>query len=144
MHVLFGTSSEQSWQGLMLVLRRLGAERVLRDEPQLDCQLVQAMVPEDLKAARIASSGFADRAIEVFSLDYYSADPEDPDEDSKWYIRDLDDPMAPHISYSISYQPWLAHFDTIDDIADKLAKSEEHRALADRIVKRLFAGGKNE
>ncbi len=143
LYVVFGTSSEQSWQGLRLVLGRLGAERVLRDEPQLDCQLVQAMVPEDLKAAKMVTEAFADRAREEFSLNYYSVDPEDPDEDRKWYLRDLDDPLAPHIPYSISYQSWLAHFDIIDDIADKLAKSEEHVALTDQIFKRFNAGGMN-
>jgi hypothetical protein len=37
----------------------------------------------------------------------------------------------------------LAHFDLVDDIADKLAKSEEHVTLTDRIIERFIAGGKN-
>jgi len=136
-YVIFGTSSEQSWQGLRLVLERLGAERVLKDEPQLDCQLVQAMVPEDLKAAKAARSDFADRAKDEFASSYYAEDPADPDEDSKWYVRDLDDECAPHVPAVISYQPWLAHFDSIDDIAERLAESREYNTLIERIMARL-------
>lgn len=92
-----------------------GAERVRKNEPQLDCQLVQAMVTENLKAAKIAKADFADRAKDEAS-NYYAEDPDDPDEDSKWYVRDLDDESAPHVPVAISYQPWLAHFDDIDEI----------------------------
>lgn len=138
MYVIFGTSSEQSWQGLRLVLGRLGAERVLKDEPQLDCQLVQAMVPEDLKAAKAAMADFADRAKDEFESNYYAEDPDNPDEDSKWYVRDLDDESAPHVPAVISYQPWLAHFDNIDDIADRLAESREHDILNERVTARFL------
>jgi cellulose biosynthesis protein BcsQ len=137
MYVIFGTSSEQSWQGLRLVLGRLGAERVLKDEPQLDCQLVQAMVPEDLKAAKATKADFADRAKDEFASNYYAEDPVDPDEDRKWYVRDLDDDYAPHVPAAISYQPWLAHFDIIDEIADKLIESKEHKILNERIIMRF-------
>ena len=137
LYVIFGTSSEQSWQGLQLVLWRLGAERVRKNEPQLDCQLVQAMVTENLKAAKIAKADFADRAKDEFTSNYYAEDPDDPDEDSKWYVRDLDDESAPHVPVAISYQPWLAHFDDIDEIADKLTESIEHNALNERIVMRF-------
>lgn len=141
MYVLFGTSSEQSWQGLRLVLGRLGAERVRRNEPQLDCQLVQAMVPEDLKAAKIARADFADRARDEFASIYYAEDPDDPNEDSKWYVRDLDDDYAPHVPSVISYQPWLAHYDNVDEIADRLAESREHNILNERIMMRLSREG---
>ncbi len=137
MYILFGTSSEQSWQGLRLVLGRIGAERVRRNEPQLDCQLVQAMVPEDLKAAKIARADFADRARDEFASNYYAVDPDDPNEDSKWYVRDLDDDYAPHVPRVISYQPWLAHYDNVDEIADRLAESREHNILNERIMIRL-------
>ena len=137
LYVIFGTSSEQSWRGLRLVLWRLGAERVRKNEPQLDCQLVQAMVVENLKAAKIAKADFADRAKDEFAFNYYAEDPEDPDEDSKWYVRDLDDESAPHVPAVISYQPWLAHFDNIDEIADPLAQSREHNILNERIAMRF-------
>lgn len=136
-YVIFGTSSEQSWQGLRLILGRLGADRVLKNETQLDCLLVQAMVPEDLTAAKISKADFADRAREEFSSNYYAADPDDRDDDSKWYVRDLDNDYAPHVPVAISYQPWLGHFDNIDEIADRLSESREHSILNERITMRF-------
>jgi hypothetical protein len=138
LHVLFGTSSEQSWQGLQVIIDRLGADRVLEDKPQLECLLVQSLVPQDTKAAKSATAGFADRARDEFSEHYYAADPEGAEEDTLWYIRDLEDDDAPHVPVAISYEPKLAHFDSIEDVADHLAKSPEYRLFADRIAARFM------
>jgi hypothetical protein len=39
---------------------------------------------------------------------------------------------------ALSYQPRLAHFARIDDVADSLATSSEHEALAERIAQRFL------
>jgi cellulose biosynthesis protein BcsQ len=137
LYILFGTSTEQSWQGLRLVLRHLGAKRVLENRAQIECLLVQAMVPEDMKVATLARGMFSDRARDEFSSNYYAQDPDDPDEDKLWYVRDLEDEDAPHASVPLSYKASLAHFDRVDEIADVLADSPEYRALAKRIASRF-------
>jgi len=141
MYVVFGTSSEQSWQGIRLVIRHLGAQRVLEGKRQIEGILVQAMVPEDTEAAKNAKAGFSDRARDEFADHYYAEDPEDPEEDRLWYVRDIDDSEAPHVPVALYYSPKLAHFDLIDDVADYLAETREYRALTDRIAGRF---GKSE
>jgi hypothetical protein len=140
-HVLFGTSSEQSWQGLRLIIDRLGAKRVLAGKSQLECLLVQALVPQDAQISKLAIAGFAERARDEFSERYYASDPDDPEEDRFWYVRDLEDDDAPHAPVAISYQPTLSHFDSLEDVADHLANSPEYRSLADRIVARFLQEG---
>jgi hypothetical protein len=137
LHVLFGTSSDQSWRGLRLVLERLGAGRVLRNQPQLECLLVQAMVPSTASEGAAARSDFAERARVEFTDAYYAPDPQDPDRDDLWYVRDLEVEDAPHVPMALDYAPKLAHFEAIDDVADFLAESPDHRALADRVRDRF-------
>ncbi len=138
LHVLFGTSSEQSWQGLQIIIDRLGADRVREDKHQLECLLVQSLVPQDTKASKSAAAGFANRARDEFSDHYYAVDPENPEEDNLWYIRDMEDDDAPHVPVAISYEPKLAHFDSIEDVADHLANSPEYCSLAKRIMARFM------
>jgi hypothetical protein len=137
LHVLFGTSSEQSWQGLRVIINRLGADRVVEGKPQLECLLVQSLVPQDAKLSRIATTKFAERARDEFSDHYYAADPNDLEEDRFWYIRDLDNDDAPHAPVALSYDSKLSHFDTIEDVADHLSNSTEYRSLANRIIARF-------
>ena len=137
LHVLFGTSSEQSWLGLRLILERIGASRVRSDLPQLECVLVQAMVPDDVETARAAKEGFAERALGEFRDHYYAPDPDNPDEDRLWYVRDSEASDAPHAPVAISYQRRLAHYTRIDDVAEDLAISSNYRELSDRIAQRF-------
>lgn len=138
LHVLFGTSSEQSWHGLRLVLDRIGGSRVREGQSQQECVLVHAMVAEDPQVAERAKAAFADRARDEFASHYYAPDPDDPDEDEMWFVRDSEDSDAPHVPVPVSYQPRLAHFEVIDSVADALANSTEYGALADRITSRFL------
>lgn len=139
LHVLFGTSSEQSWQGLRVVLERIGASRVREDRPQLDCVLVHAMVPQEATAAKIATEGFAERALAEFRDHYYAPDPENPEEDDDrlWYIRDAETTDAPHAPVAVPYQSKLAHYAVVDDVADHLAEAREFVALTERVAARF-------
>jgi hypothetical protein len=136
LHVLFGTASEQSWQGLRLVLDRLGASRVRAGRPQAECLLVHAMVPRDATVSPMARAAFSDRARDEFTETYYAEDPEDPEDDRFWYVRDAENDDAPHVPIALSYDPKLAHFRRIDDVVTELADSPEYSALADRIAAR--------
>jgi hypothetical protein len=137
LHVVFGTHSDQSWAGLRLVLRRLGADRVLAGRPQAECLLVQAMVPEDPGVAESLRARFADQARSEFTERYYAEAPEDPEEDRFWDVRDLDAQDAPHAPVSLSYSVRLAQFRRIDEVAPFLADAAEYRALAERITSRF-------
>jgi cellulose biosynthesis protein BcsQ len=141
LYVLFGTASEQSWQGLRLIIQRLGAERVLAGKPQLECVMVQSLVPENAEVSRLATAQFAERARDEFSEYYYAPDPDDPSEDRFWYVRDAEDDDAPHAPVALSYQPRLSHFRALEDVADQLAEDPEYRRLAQRISERFLRQG---
>jgi len=143
LNVLFGTFSNQSWQGLRLVLDKLGAQRIHRNLPQSECILVHAMIPEDTTVEKKAKDIFSDRARDEFSNYYYAEDPEDPedpDEDKFWYNRDLENDTAPHVPVCLTYQPRLAQFEKIDDVADTLVESQQYSELAKRIIMRVKGG----
>jgi hypothetical protein len=140
MYVVFGTTSEQSWQGIRLIIKRLGAERVVQNKNQLDCLLIQAMVTSDKDAAETAIKRFMDRSEEEFRDYYYAPDPDDADEDRFWYVRDIDDRESPHYPLAIHYHQSLAHFDLIDKVADDLT-TQDYKALGERIARKF---GKSE
>jgi len=135
LHVLFGTPSEQSWQGLCVVIDRLGARRVARGLPQGDCLLVQAMVPADTETAKRARESFATRAADEFSERYFAEST--LEEDRLWDTSDLDTEDAPHVPVPLSYDLKLAHFRDIAEVADLLAEGPEYLRLAERIAARF-------
>ena len=137
LHVLFGAASEQSWNGLRLVIHRLGATRVSADRPQAECVLVQSMVPRETNVASTAIAAFAERARDEFTEHYYAEDPTDPTDERFWYVRDAESEDAPHVSTPLSYDSRLAHFRLIDEIANDLATTPEYVALGRRISERF-------
>ena len=132
LHVLLGTTSEQSWQGLKRVLDRLGRDRVLKNKSQADILLVQAMVPPTAEAARRAAETFAERARSEFSESYYAEEIEDPADDKFWDVRDLESADGPHVPVAVAYDPRLADFRDVAEIADYLCE-REYAAIAERI-----------
>ncbi len=137
LHVLFGTASEQSWRGLEVILERLGAERIRRQQPQVECLLVQAMLPEQPEVAASAKAEFEAEALIRFSDLYYAPDPVDPEEDRFWYVRDIDTPDAPHVPVQIRYKQALAFFRSLDEVAYTLCYDEDFKLLASRIASRF-------
>lgn len=139
LHVLFGNASQQSLAGLRLVLERFGKERILANKQQLDCLLVQAMVPDANASAEDAKRVFAQETEILFSELYYAADPEEgsEDEDDLWYIRDMENESAPHIPIPITYKVRLAHFTDIAEVVDVLAQDKEYLHLGRRIAQRF-------
>ena len=137
LHVLFGTTSEQSWQGLNVVIDKLGRHRVLDGRPQAECVLVQALVPAHVEASRYAIEAFTERARSTFTDLYYAEEPEDPSDDRFWDVRDLDNEDAPHVPVPIAYEERLVHFRDIVDVADLLTESAAYRTLEERIAGRF-------
>jgi hypothetical protein len=136
LHVLFGTTAEQSWRGLRPVIDRLGRQRVLADQTQAEIVLVQAMVPSTAESARVATTAFAERAREEFTQIYYAVEPGDPGDDRFWDVRDLDSEDAPHAPLVIAYRENLAHFRDVADVADTLCEGN-YVAVAERIAERF-------
>jgi hypothetical protein len=135
--ILLGTTSTQSWQGLRLVIERLGAQRVERGLPQAECLVVQAMTPENPETAASAQSSFRAEAETIFKEDYYSVDPADEDDDKFWYVRDMESEDAPHQPSVLYYSQRLAFIRSIGEVADILAEDSEYSKLARRISSRF-------
>lgn len=71
--VLFSTSSEQSWEGLALTTRFLGADRLMAGLDQLDFALVYALAPSNVREGEPSPLGvFRDRAHDLLGTTYYA------------------------------------------------------------------------
>ena len=134
LHVLLGTTQDQSWQGLNLVLDRLGKDRVERGLPQHEVLMVQAMIPVGADAGRLAREAFLARAEREFTDRYYAE--ADQDADSFWTTDDVDSRVAPHVPVGIDYEQRLADFADIQTVADLLCTGP-YAELATRIVERF-------
>jgi hypothetical protein len=137
LHVLLGTPQDQSWQGLGLVLDRLGKERVLAGLPQAELLLVHAMVPSG-EPGKAAKEAFAARAEEEFDKRYYAAEEGDADvEDGFWTLGDKGSQDAPHAPMAVDYDNKLASFGDIAEVADPLC-SGVYPPIAERIASRFL------
>jgi hypothetical protein len=135
LHVLFGTTSEQSWRGLRTVIDRLGRQRLLEDKAQAEILLIQAMAPATSESLQLAAAAFAERARKEFVDYYYAGEPDDA-KDDRWTVRDLDSADAPHAPLVLPYQEALAHFRDVEAVADRLTK-DAYLAIDDRITTRF-------
>jgi cellulose biosynthesis protein BcsQ len=135
LHVLLGTTQDQSWQGLNLVLDRLGKERVLAERQQAELLLVQAMVPTG-EPGKAAKEDFAARAEEEFDARYYAADEGDA-ADRFWTLGDKGSQDAPHAPMPVEYDSKLAGFGDIGEVADALCGGP-YPLIAERIVSRFL------
>lgn len=130
--VVCATASEQSWDGVELVVKQLGEERLLRGLGQSDCILVQTMVPETDQGA--ATGSFLDRAEELFRGHYY-LDDEHKDSES-WSVDDMGNRDAPHQPVVIRYSAQLAFYRALTEVAGLLTAGEGYVELGNRIVAR--------
>lgn len=137
LHVLLGTTQDQSWQGLNLVLDRLGKERVFAERPQAEVLLVQAMVPSG-EPGKAAKEAFAARAEEEFDGRYYAAEEGDADIDDRfWTLGDKGSQDAPHAPMPVDYDSKLASFGDIAEVADALCGGP-YPPIVERIVNRFL------
>lgn len=137
LHVLLGTTQDQSWQGLNIVLDRLGRERVLDGRSQAEAILVQAMVPPG-EAGKVAREVFLARA-ELQLTDHYYAEAGAGDEDAAlfWNTRDMDSLDAPHVAVPVDYDAKLASFGDIAEVAEVLCAGP-YSIIAERITSRFI------
>ncbi len=137
LNLLFGGTSDASWAGLRLAVRRLGAARAERNLPQEDCLLIHSMVPANPQTAALARREFLRRAVEIFEQEYYLPDPDDPDEDTFWYLRDMDSRDAPHVPVSLLYSEQIAFFTNLVELTRYGLQAQDYRELERRIVARF-------
>jgi cellulose biosynthesis protein BcsQ len=136
LHVLLGTTQDQSWQGLNRVLDRLGKERVLAGRSQAEAILVQAMVPPG-EAGKVAREAFLARAEDEFTERYYAeAGAGDEDAAIFWNTRDMDSLDAPHVALPVDYDAKLASFGDIAEVAEPLCAGP-YATIAERIMGRF-------
>lgn len=136
LHVLLGTTQDQSWQGLNIVLDRLGKERVLAGRSQAEAILVQAMVPSG-EAGKVAREVFLARAEQEFTDRYYAeAGAGDEDAAMCWNTRDMDSLDAPHVAVPVEYDAKLATFGDIAEVAEPLCAGP-YAMVAERITGRF-------
>lgn len=137
LHVLFSTSSEQSFQGLRVVISRLAAQWTEAGRRQADCVLIHSKVPES--GAPHARKAFAKRAWELFEELYYAAVPETPeaDDDGPYDLRDAESSDAPHVPCPVHYSGRLAAFEDLEEVSDILLSWTDLVAMARRISERF-------
>lgn len=131
-HVLLGTLADSSWNGLKLILERLGGERVREDKPQSECLIVASMLPRsDETLFRRCVERFTDRAREAFSEHYY-AEPEGSD--AYWSLDDLESADAPHVPVVLPYDERLATFRDVHEVAGPLLRGGPYVELCERML----------
>lgn len=135
LHVLLGTTQDQSWQGLSLVLDRLGQDRVVADRPQAEVLLVHAMVPPG-EAGVLARGAFLARAEQQFTDRYYAEASANQDDDMFWDTGDMDSRDAPHVPAPVDYDVKLASFGDIAEVADAL-RTGAYSVIAESIMGRF-------
>lgn len=138
LYVLFGTISEQSWQGLEVVIERLGKKRINENKIHEKIILVQTMVPQNKQTEKLIEERFKLRAWEVLKNKYYY-----PEEEKKkgWSVADKQNQNAPHQTISIRYFEMFSTFQNIAEVEDDLLKLD-HRSLFNRI-EHLFGDNPN-
>jgi MinD-like ATPase involved in chromosome partitioning or flagellar assembly len=144
LHVLIATSNAQSLVGLERVVRHLGYEAARQGRSQLNCVVVQALVPDSAEAARLSREAFAAHVERIFRDGYYAT--KSNEDDSIWSLDDIDSDSAPHVPIPIPYRTALAHYVSLDEIAEILTKDSQIMNLHERIdvqVNRQVTEGDN-
>lgn len=134
LHVLLGTNQEQSWEGLNVVLDRMGRNRLERGDSQAPVLMLQAMAPWG-DAGKLAELGFLVRSDNEFRSRYYCED----DSDENWDLRDAENSDAPHRPVVVRYDSQLAAFSSIEEVVDVLVAESGSFALLDERILGHFA-----
>lgn len=138
LHVLVGTTSEPTFQGLERVVHHLGADR-LDKGGQADCLVVQSMVPDSGVIRPRATEAFGLRMERIFAEHYYVAEDQADAEDRIWSLRDLDNTVAPHRPVVVPYRDLFAFFEGIDQIAGDMVEWKPFEELEARVLSRFPA-----
>jgi len=136
LHVLCGTGSKQTWQGLNIVVEHLGRQRLQLKMPQADCLLVHTMVPRE-EVGNALHEAFVESAWDCFSENYYADDVDAQTMglfDVAWTIGDAEqNSNAPHQPFLVRYDSGLAAYSDLALVADRLTHEPGLVSLNKRI-----------
>jgi len=132
--VLVSLDTEQGWEGLRLVVRHLGRERLERGAKQQDCGVVFGMAPGALTSERPpAATAFRNRAYDLFTTEYYepAGDPE-----ANWPVPDVASDDKPHHPAVVGFNTDLLRPRSLAAAADVLTQGD-YKDLTEWLLRRL-------
>jgi hypothetical protein len=135
LQVLMGVMGRQSWDGLRLAVRHLGADMVARGLKQRECLMVHAMASRDADRRAGEEVAFRESSYDVFQELFY--DPGD-EVDAEWPTPDAAFPDAPHYPSVIHYDGDLVGYSHVEQVIHVLPR-DHYAALAGRIWDRLVS-----
>ncbi len=121
LNVIFGLDSEQSWQGLRLVIRQIG-----QSDPPPDCVIIQAHEPPPGEIRERSRERFLTDSYNAFS-DYYYED---------GTVPNIDTEDEPHYPVHLPYETALAGYRSLRDVAEILT-NERYREFAALLARRV-------
>lgn len=136
LHVITGSASEQSWQGLNLVIDRFGQAQIMKDQSQTKVILVHGMVPANPAGCEIHKR-FQLRAEDEFNRRYYNDSDHEDEEGEFVSVQDTDNHDAPSAAIRVNYNQDLVSIRDIKDIAESLGTGA-YSVLAERIVEQFI------
>ncbi|SRR6266498_14388 len=136
MQVLFGLRSQQSWDGLTLVVSHLGKEMILSQRTQRDCAIVHSMASPQGQVREQEIREFKERSFQVFCDNYYDS----PDTtEAEWPVPDLESMESPHFPAVITWDVRVASYSSLADVTEFLCEGE-YNALSTFILQRVGRG----
>lgn len=139
--VVFGVASEQSWQGLRLLISHLGRRRIERGLQHQLFALVYAMAPPASSLDRTREvERFRDRAHHLVSESFYTEEPDagwpSPPPAEAWPVPAIEDASAPHYAIPLGFNADLQRYASIDTIANVLTEGD-YFAFGSALIERL-------
>jgi MinD-like ATPase involved in chromosome partitioning or flagellar assembly len=137
--VIFGTATEQSWQGVTVVVEHLGKKRLQAKVQRQDCALVYALAPSVAEKNRgEAVELFRSRAHEIFSDYFYDEEVEagQPEPEDYWPVPSVDSDDEPHHAVPIGFNIDIMRGESLAAVAPQLLQGDYemlHKALLARL-----------
>jgi CobQ/CobB/MinD/ParA family nucleotide binding protein len=130
--VLFGLDSQQSWDGLGIVIDHLGRRRIEQGRVQQDCALIYAMAPSVTDPTRkIRVEQYIDRSHQIFTERFYDASPNE-----EWPVPAIDDKSQPHHAFAIGFDSELQRARALKDMVTPLTQGD-YKAFSNWLLERL-------
>jgi hypothetical protein len=139
--IVFGLDSDQSWQGLQLIVSYLGRRRIERGQAHQPFVLALAMAPAAGNADRISQvNAFRDRAHQLLSDHFYDEEPDagwpTPIPDAVWPVPAIEDTTEPHFAIPIGFNTDIQRAISLEAIATLLTEGD-YLAFGTAILERL-------
>jgi hypothetical protein len=139
--IVFGLDSEQSWQGLQLIVSYLGRRRIERGQPHQQFALAFALAPAAAHPDRVARvDAFRDKAHQLLSDCFYDEEPDagwpSPIPDSVWPVPAIEDTTEPHFAIPVGFNTEIQRAPSIESISALLTEGD-YLAFGAAVLDRL-------